>query len=236
MQYVAGQDLEARLQAAGALPEPEVVAYGAAVAETLAFLHTRHPEPVIHRDVKPANLIVDAQGRVKLVDFGLAKALPSTTSALRAGPAGETGAAGTAGYTPLEQWALRPQPGSDVFALAATLHHLLSGRDPRVPFHGQGELNLELDPPPDRLPAAARPARRLRPGAGPPDHRDAGSRSRPPAPGRRGVGDAGGAAQAGAQPRQRAPGPARARQAYHPRPAADAPGRAGGGAGGVVPR
>jgi hypothetical protein len=144
MQYVAGQDLEARLQGAGALPEPEVVGYGAAVAETLAFLHTRRPEPVIHRDVKPANLIVDAQGRVKLVDFGLAKALPSTTSALRAGPAGETGAAGTAGYTPLEQWALHPEPGSDVFALAATLHHLLTGRDPRVPFHGQGELNLDL--------------------------------------------------------------------------------------------
>jgi len=144
MQYVAGLDLESRLRTGGPLAEAEAVGHGAAIAEVLAFLHAQQPEPVIHRDVKPANIIVDAQGRVKLVDFGLAKALLSTTSALRAGAVGQTSAAGTAGYTPVEQWALAAEVRSDVYALGATLHHLLTGRDPRTVFEGQGELNLEL--------------------------------------------------------------------------------------------
>ncbi len=142
MQYVPGEPLDVRLRAGGPLAEGEVLGIGAAVAEVLAFLHAQRPEPVIHRDVKPANLILDGAGRVKLVDFGLAKALPSTTGGLEADR--HTGAAGTAGYTPPEQWALRPEARSDVYALGATLHHLLSGRDPYDPFRGAGELNLEL--------------------------------------------------------------------------------------------
>lgn len=143
MQHVAGLDLESRLRTGGPLAESEALGLGAAVAEVLAFLHSQQPEPVIHRDIKPANLIVDTRERVKLVDFGLAKALPSTTAARRAG-AGHTGAAGTAGYTPLEQWMLRAEPRSDVYALGATLHHLLTGRDPRDGFGRHAELNLDL--------------------------------------------------------------------------------------------
>ena len=142
MQYIDGETLEDRLRRAGGpLPPDEVVRYGAAVAEILAYLHAQQPEPVIHRDVKPANIIVDSQGRVKLVDFGLAKALPSTTAALTA--ARHTTAAGTAGYTPLEQWMLGAEPRSDVYALGATLHHLLTGRDPRDAFAAGDDLNLD---------------------------------------------------------------------------------------------
>ena len=144
MQYVPGATLDARLRTGGPLAEGEAVGIGAAVAEVLAFLHAQQPQPVVHRDVKPANLILDGQGRVKLVDFGLAKALPSTTSGLGSGVGGHTGAAGTAGYTPPEQWALRPEARSDVYALGATLHHLLTGRDPYDAFRGAGELNLDL--------------------------------------------------------------------------------------------
>ncbi|HMA33698.1 MAG TPA: serine/threonine-protein kinase [Chloroflexia bacterium] len=144
MQYVAGQDLDSRLRTGGPLAEAEAVAYGAAAADVLAFLHAQQPDPVIHRDVKPANLIIDGQARVKLVDFGLAKALPSTTQRLAASLPGETGAAGTAGYTPLEQWALQAEARSDIYALGATLHHLLTGRDPRAGFAKHTELNLDV--------------------------------------------------------------------------------------------
>lgn len=144
MQYVAGLDLDKRLRTGGPLAEGEAIAHGAAVADVLAFLHAQQPTPVIHRDIKPANLIVDIQGRVKLVDFGLAKALPSTTSALRGAPGGHTSAAGTAGYTPLEQWMLQAEARSDVYALGATLHHLLTGRDPTAAFKSHSDLNLEL--------------------------------------------------------------------------------------------
>jgi tRNA A-37 threonylcarbamoyl transferase component Bud32 len=142
MQYIDGETLEDRLRRAGGpLPIDEVVRYGAAVAEILAHLHAQQPEPVIHRDVKPANIVVDSQGRVKLVDFGLAKALPSTTGALTA--ARHTTAAGTAGYTPLEQWMLGAEPRSDVYALGATIHQLLTGRDPRDAFAAGDDLNLD---------------------------------------------------------------------------------------------
>src|SRR5690349_9085361 len=78
MQFIDGETLEDRLRRTGApLPVDNVVQYAGAVAEILAYLHGQRPEPVVHRDVKPANIIVDTQGRVKLVDFGLAKALPT---------------------------------------------------------------------------------------------------------------------------------------------------------------
>lgn len=143
MQYVDGETLEDRLRRAGGpLPVALVVSCAEEVAEILAYLHTQQPEPVIHRDVKPSNIILDTQGRVKLVDFGLAKALPSTSGSLTA--ARHTTAAGTAGYTPLEQWMLQAEPRSDVYALGATMHHLLTGQDPRDLFSGQGSLNLDL--------------------------------------------------------------------------------------------
>jgi hypothetical protein len=163
MQYVAGLDLDKRLRTGGPLAEGEAITHGAAVADVLMFLHAQQPAPVIHRDIKPANLIVDPQGRVKLVDFGLAKALPSTTSALQAAPGGHTSAAGTAGYTPLEQWMLQAEARSDVYALGATLHHLLTGRDPTAAFKGHGELNLELI----RRLAVFPPLRELRPDLSP---------------------------------------------------------------------
>jgi serine/threonine-protein kinase len=143
MQYVDGETLEDRLRRAGGpLPVALVVSCAEEVAEILAYLHNQQPEPVIHRDVKPSNIILDTQGRVKLVDFGLAKALPSTSGDLTA--ARHTTAAGTAGYTPLEQWMLQAEPRSDVYALGATMHHLLSGQDPRDPFSAHDSLNLDL--------------------------------------------------------------------------------------------
>jgi serine/threonine protein kinase len=115
----------------------------AKVADALIYLHSRKPEPVIHRDIKPANIIIDLEDRVWLVDFGLARAGTSGGAwVLRAG--GKTVAAGTPGYTPLEQWKMLPSVRSDVYALGATMHHLLTAQDPRDRFASVSQLDLEV--------------------------------------------------------------------------------------------
>jgi serine/threonine protein kinase len=145
MKYIEGESLESRLERAGhPLHQAEVVHAAAQVAEALVYLHSRRPEPVVHRDVKPANIIVDPEGRVWLVDFGLAKATAGIDGARMMVDGGGTVAAGTPGYTPLEQWRMQASPRSDIYALGATLHHLLSGQDPRDRFAGLSELNLAL--------------------------------------------------------------------------------------------
>ena len=98
---------------------------------------------MIHRDIKPANIIIDPEDRVWLVDFGLARAVVSSGArVMMAG--GKTVAAGTPGYTPLEQWQMQPSTRSDIYALGATMHHLLTARDPRDRFTSFPELDIEL--------------------------------------------------------------------------------------------
>ncbi len=144
MKYIEGESLERRLEKLGRpLSEPDLIRCAQEVANALVYLHSRQPEPVVHRDIKPANIIVDPEERIWLVDFGLARAAVSGGArVMMAG--GKTVAAGTPGYTPLEQWQMRPTPRSDIFALGATMHHLLSGDDPRDRFTSFPELDMEL--------------------------------------------------------------------------------------------
>ena len=134
MKYIQGQNLEDILDRSGALIWQEAVKIAYAVCDALLYMHARQP-PVLHRDIKPANILIDQSGRIWLVDFGLSKALP-TTSYGRSG----TTALGTVGYTPLEQWMEMAVPASDIYALGATLHHLLTGHDPRDAFPIQPDL------------------------------------------------------------------------------------------------
>jgi serine/threonine protein kinase len=124
MKYIVGQDMDKLLKARGGrLPLEKALRYARAACAALVYMHNRLPEPAIHRDIKPANLLVDAEERVWLIDFGLAKAMPVAAVV----GAGYSTSAGTPGFTPIEQWRGQAEPRSDIYALAATLHRMLTG-------------------------------------------------------------------------------------------------------------
>jgi tRNA A-37 threonylcarbamoyl transferase component Bud32 len=130
MEYVAGEDLDHRLENLGhPLSEDEVRAIGLQMAELLVYLHGQNP-PIVHRDIKPANIIINNAGQITLVDFGIARAKMKLGDGKR-GANADSAAWGTPGFAPPEQIAGRAEPASDVYALGATLHQLITGRDPR---------------------------------------------------------------------------------------------------------
>jgi len=138
MKYIEGQSLKEVLgDDSGKIPWREAVRYMVAVCSALTYMHTHSAEPVIHRDIKPANILLGNDGRVWLVDFGLARAKPiESTGDLQA-----TQAAGSLGYSPLEQWLGEAVPASDVYAVGATLHHLVTGLHPMKAFGGEYDLS-----------------------------------------------------------------------------------------------
>jgi serine/threonine protein kinase, bacterial len=129
MDFVEGENLEQKLTRLGGrpLPERQVLEWILPICDALQYLHSRMP-PILHRDVKPANIIVTPSGHPVLVDLGIAKEhLPGarmTATFVRK--------AGTEGYAPPEQYSTAGQTGpwSDVYGLGATLYHLLTGRIP----------------------------------------------------------------------------------------------------------
>ncbi|WP_028662352.1 serine/threonine-protein kinase, partial [Saccharomonospora iraqiensis] len=122
MEYVAGESLAASLARRGTLPAPEVAAVGAALAAALA---AAHDEGILHRDVKPGNVLVTAEGSVTLVDFGISRIVGEATG---------TGAglvAGTPAYLAPEVAAGETVgTAADVFSLGATLLTALEGTPP----------------------------------------------------------------------------------------------------------
>jgi len=121
MDYIAGEDLRERMDRIGIIPEADVLIMGAAICDALTYMHTQNP-PVLHRDIKPGNVKITPQGRIYLVDFGLAKVV-------HAGQQTNTGArAMTPGYSPPEQYgAARTDHRSDIYSLGATMYAALVG-------------------------------------------------------------------------------------------------------------
>ncbi|HMG76726.1 MAG TPA: serine/threonine-protein kinase, partial [Pyrinomonadaceae bacterium] len=128
MQFISGADLaEIISQQPGPFPRHQVIAWADQLLDALVYLHTRDRQ-IIHRDIKPHNLKVTANGQIALLDFGLAKAQTTDVS----GSNSSTSIFGyTRRYSPLEQ--IQDQgttPQSDIYALGATLYHLLTGVKP----------------------------------------------------------------------------------------------------------
>jgi len=125
MKYISGGDLASRMRSAigGRIDERTVTDWGMQVADVLDYLHSR-PKPIIYRDLKPANLMIDGNsGRVMLIDFGIARWVTQQEKGVTA--------VGTMGYAPPELFSGRVQPASDIYSLGATMFHLLTGSDPQ---------------------------------------------------------------------------------------------------------
>ncbi len=150
MEHLPGGSLHDRLKAEGPLPWAQAVDVGVHVADALS---AAHDTGILHRDVKPANVLLDETGAPKLADFGIARLAEGTNTA--------TGhVLGTILYTPPEVLSgQRPAPTTDVWALGALLYALLAGQNP---FQGEEDspatsiarvLRGEVPPLPPAVPA-----------------------------------------------------------------------------------
>ncbi len=144
MDYIDGETLEERLRRSpdGRLPVQEVFQLGIHLAAVLSYLHTRQP-PIIFRDLKPANIMLTRDGRLYLIDFGIARLF-------KPGQNKDTIPFGSSGYAAPEQYGrAQTTPQADMYSLGATLHHLLSGNDPShspfvfAPLHLAESAGLE---------------------------------------------------------------------------------------------
>lgn len=129
MDYIEGHTLKDEVQQRGPIPETEVNNWAMQLCDILDFLHKRNP-PIIFRDLKPDNIMLTPDRQIKLIDFGIARHFQKGSTA-------DTAAYGSSGFAPPEQYGEnQTDPRSDIYALGATLHYLLTGIDPsKNPFN-----------------------------------------------------------------------------------------------------
>lgn len=123
MDYIEGESLDKILNEYGAQPEEMVVGWAKQLCDALSYLHSQKPS-IIYRDMKPANVMLKPEGNIKIIDFGIAREYKEQNLA-------DTTVLGTKGYAPPEQYSGQTDPRSDIYALGMTMHHLLTGVDPR---------------------------------------------------------------------------------------------------------
>jgi serine/threonine-protein kinase len=132
-EYVEGETLKDRIRRLGRLPIPEAVAYAIEIARALQAAHDRR---IVHRDVKPQNVLIDVEGTARVTDFGIARSL--TEEGLTA----DGRVLGTTDYVSPEQ-ALGHDvgPQSDLYSLGIVLYEMLTGD---VPFHGENQVTVAM--------------------------------------------------------------------------------------------
>ena len=152
MDFVEGGSLADLIEREGAQPEERVVSWARQLLDALAYCHG---QGVLHRDIKPQNIVITPEGQAVLVDFGLVKLWdpgdPQTRTVMRG--------AGTPEYAPPEQYDLgigHTDPRSDVYSLGATLYHSLTGQTP--PTATQRMATPDSFVPPSTVNASVNPA------------------------------------------------------------------------------
>jgi len=141
MEYVEGEDLKTLLRREHILPEKRAREIGAQVCEVLAYAHT---QGIVHRDIKPQNILLTVDGQVKVTDFGIARALASAAIT-------ETGTVlGSVQYlSPEQARGLGVGQSADLYSLGVVLFEAVAGQ---LPFDGDSPIAIALkhihEPPP----------------------------------------------------------------------------------------
>lgn len=132
-EYVEGETLKERIRRLGGLPISEAVAYAIEIARALGAAHARH---IVHRDVKPQNVLIDEEGSAKVTDFGIARTLDED------GLTQDGRVLGTTDYVSPEQALGHPVSGqSDLYSLGIVLFEMLTGT---VPFRGENQVAVAM--------------------------------------------------------------------------------------------
>jgi len=144
LEFIHGKDMETIInETSGFLLEEQVLTWAVELCDVLDYLHKHKPDPIIFRDMKPSNVMINHSGDVMLVDFGIAKTFQSGIKGTMIG---------TEGYSPPEQYRGDATPSADIYSMGATIHHAITRRDPR------------LEPP---FSFSERPIRRINPSVSP---------------------------------------------------------------------
>jgi serine/threonine-protein kinase len=144
-EYVEGETLKQRIERLGRLPLDEAAAYAIEVGRGLAAAHARR---MVHRDVKPQNVLIDAEGRAKVTDFGIARALDSK------GLTATGRVLGTTDYVSPEQaMGHNADARSDIYSLGVRLFEMLTGD---VPFHAETQVGVAMKHINEQLPDVQR--------------------------------------------------------------------------------